>query len=73
MAILPFTLLILTSPVDVFDVIYSQHRSYVAWSQRFFLASYITKAVNTYLTYHHVGLTQLSNILAQELWTAPCK
>ena len=73
MAMLPMALIILTNPVDVLDSVYTQNESYVYWSQRLFLASYTTKVVSTYLTYHHIGLTQLSNFLAQELWTAPCK
>ena len=73
MAMMPLALIISTNAVDALDPLYNQHRSYVYWSQRLFLASYIIKVVSTYLTYHHIGLTQLSNFLAQELWIAPCK
>lgn len=73
MAILPLALITSTKPDDVFDFGSTKYRSYISWSQRLLLAFYVTRTINTYLAYYQVGLSQLSNFLAQELWSAPCK
>lgn len=74
MALLPWVLIPPTATTrDVFDVIATEHRTYLVWSQRLFLAAYLSRTFHTYFLYRHVGLSRAANFFSQELWSAPCK
>ena len=73
MLLLPLMLLPILDGDDVWSTISSQNSPYLPWTQRLFLVSHTTHAINTYITYHHIGLSQLSNIQAQDFWAAPCR
>lgn len=73
MLLLPLVLFPTFDANDVWSTVSSQKSPYLPWTQRLFLVSHTALAINTYITYHHVGLSQLSNIQAQDFWAAPCK
>lgn len=72
MLLLPLVLFPTFDANDVWSTVSSQNSPYLPWTQRLFLVSHTALAITTYITYHHVGLSQLSNIHAQDFWTAPC-
>ena len=72
MLLLPLMLLPTFGGDDVWGALWSQNSPYLPWTQRLFLVSHTILAINTYITFHHVGLSQLSNIQAQDFWAAPC-
>lgn len=72
MLLLPLMLLPTLDGNDAWSTLSSQNPPYLTWAKRLFLVSHAMLAVNTYITYNHIGLSQLSNIQAQDFWTAPC-
>lgn len=72
MLLLPLVLIPSFDAKDVWSTVSSQNTPYLTWTQRLFLVSHIALAITTYITYHHVGLSRLSNIQAQDFWAAPC-
>ena len=72
MLLLPLVLFPTFDANDVWSTVSSQNSPYLAWTQGLFLVSHTALAMTTYITYHHVGLSQLSNIQAQDFWAAPC-
>ena len=78
MALLPWVLIppttrATTDADDAFASIAIEHRAYLVWAQRIFLAAYLSRTFHTYFMYRHVGLSRVANIFSQELWSAPCK
>ena len=76
MALLPWALIPPTTTAnahDVFDAVTIEHRAYLVWAQRLFLAAYLSRTFHTYFMYRHVGLSRVANIFSQESWSAPCK
>lgn len=72
MLLLPLVLLPTFDANDVWSTVSLQNSPYLPWAQRLFLVSHTALAISTYITYHHVGLSQLSSIQAQDFWAAPC-
>ena len=73
MALLPYVLIPTTDRDDIFDSIATEHKVYLIWAQRLFLATHLARAFHGYFMYRHVGLSRVANIHSQELWSAPCK
>ena len=73
MALLPFVLIPATDANDVFSSIAIEHKAYLIWARRLFLAAHLARTFHGYFMYKHVGLSRVANIHSQELWSAPCK
>lgn len=72
MLLLPLVMFPTSDANDVWSVFSSENSAYLPWAQSLFLVSQTALAISTYITYHHVGLSQLKNIQAQDFWVAPC-
>lgn len=71
--ILPFALIPTAGSSVFYHPERSNYGSLIYMAQVLSLAAFLMGTARKYFTYQHMDLSKVSNIHAQEIWSAPCK
>lgn len=71
LVMLPIALLL--TPTDELNIDSPVQRSQLFWIRVSFMVMYLTRQINGFVMYKHVGLSKVANFSSHEVWVAPCK